>query len=61
MVRGTTDATTARMASKQHTIGDDPGSLPKQGPAWTFYAFAIFALLTIIAIIYGFIQAGALR
>ena len=55
-----TDASALVMASKPHTMGDDPTSLPKSGPAWTFYVFTIFALLTIVAVVYGFIHAGAL-
>jgi hypothetical protein len=50
----------ARMASKQHAIKYDPNGLPLRGPAWSFYFFALLALLTFLAIIVGFVHAGAL-
>ena len=52
----------ARMASRQHAIKYDQNGLPLRGPAWSLYAyfFALLALLAFIAIILGFIHAGAL-
>ncbi|HVW26866.1 MAG TPA: hypothetical protein VHC69_15965 [Polyangiaceae bacterium] len=50
------------MASKQHATKYDPNGLPLRGPGWSLsaYFFALLALLTFLAIIIGFIHAGAL-
>lgn len=49
------------MATRQHVIRHDPNGLPLRGPEWSIYSFifALLALLTFAAVIYGFVQAAA--
>jgi hypothetical protein len=53
------DATIVRMATKQHVSRYDPNGLPMTRPPRSFSVLALVALLTFLAIIYGFIHAGA--
>jgi hypothetical protein len=35
------------------------GVLPKRGPTWTFYVLSAFALLVVVATIFGLLYAKA--
>jgi hypothetical protein len=35
------------------------GTLPKRGPTWTFYLLSAFALLVVVATIFGLLYAKA--
>jgi len=39
----------------------DPKLIPKHGPAWTLYAYSAFAVLVVIAVIFGFMRAGTIH
>jgi hypothetical protein len=49
------------MSTRQHAIRYDPNGLPLRGPEWSVYSFifGLLALLTFIAVIYGFVHAAA--
>jgi len=49
------------MANKNLTVAAGSDNLPKRGPNWTFYTWSIFAVLTVIAIVFGFLHAGTLH
>ena len=53
------NASICHMATRQHAIKYDPNGLPMNGPAWTFEFLLVLALVTFIAIVWGFIHAGA--
>jgi hypothetical protein len=48
-----------RMATKQHAMRYDPNGLPLARPPRSFFVLLTVALLVFLAIIYGFVQAGA--
>jgi hypothetical protein len=47
------------MATRQHAIRHDQNGLPLRAPPWSFLAFTLLSLLVFLAIIYGFVHAGA--
>lgn len=38
----------------QGSLNQPSKRLPKHGPAWTFYAFTVLAVLLVIAMVVGF-------
>ena len=49
------------MATTNRVITGDQSTLPKRAPAWTLYVFTAFAVLTVVALVYGLLQAGVAR
>jgi hypothetical protein len=46
------------MATRQRAIRHDPNGLPLKAPPVGFYILGILALLTLVAVIYGFVKAS---
>jgi len=47
-----------RMATRQHAIRHDPNGLPLKAPPVGYFILGILALLTLAAVIYGFVKAS---
>ena len=57
---GTPDASLLGMSTETHQSTDSGGPLeiPRRGPTWTFYIFAVLAVLVAVATYFGVHYAG---